>query len=91
MLFVMFVNHAKQLKHIQASFFTDFQLIGYAYELLRCPHVEIWRFSWRRRQQTDRQITPAHAHGVINCCLATNLTTGKTIYMIFYGGYMILY
>ena len=45
-------------------------------------------------RQTDRQtdyFTPAHVHGVINCCLATNLTTGKTIYMIFYGGYMILY
>ena len=37
-----------------SQFFADFQLIGYAYELLKCPHVEIWRFSWRR-QQTDRQ------------------------------------
>ena len=51
-----------------SQFFRWFQLIGYAYESLRCLHVEIWRFSWCPdadvgQPRTDDFI-PAYARGV---------------------------
>ena len=56
---------------IQSTFkpvYCWFWLIGYAYELLRCLDLKIWRFSWW--QQMDRQtdyFIPAHACGIITC------------------------
>ena len=57
-----------------------FRLIGYAYELLRCLDVEIWRFLWWWR--TDRH-TPAHARGVITVLeLLIQLLTGLFVTLI---------
>ena len=61
---------------IRSAIKSDFRLIGYTYELLKCLDIEIWRFSWWQ-QQTDRQIdyfTPVHAYGVITVTITKTTT-----------------
>ena len=45
--------------------FRWFQLIGYAYGLLRCLDVEIWWFLWWQWRLWDRPITLLHAQLLI--------------------------
>ena len=70
---------------IQSTFKPDFHwfwLIGYDYELLRCLDVEIWRFLWWRRQQTDRLLHPcACAQG--NKMLSNSWTALATSSLLF--------
>ena len=49
-------GRCQTISSIFSRFVTDFRLIGYTYELLRCLDVEIWRFSsLAGHRLTDRQ------------------------------------